>query len=103
MFREGLEQQWADLKAVLLRLPPWFRLSQFLLSLGAEENLKKVMAQARCRRDRNGYKDSGAARPDVVESFSLLWHEVLDPVDRALLEEHAGLNGPEGEVIVTGV
>ena len=92
VFLEGLELQWSELKRVLFELPPWFRLSQFLIALGAENNLKKVMQQAKCQRDKCGYKDSGASRPDAAEFFSLLWYEVLDPVDRALLNEYTGLN-----------
>lgn len=101
VLKEGLEREWLELKTVLLKLPPWFRLSQFLMAVGAEENLKRMMANAKYRRNRNGYKDRGVARPEMVEAFTFLWHEVLDPVDRALLEEHVGLNEEQGALVET--
>lgn len=103
VFREGLESQWRELKVVLFKLPPWFRLSQFLTAVGAEERLSTILQRrmwpsVKDREGGKGHRGKGKssyselAQPEVLESLSLLWFEVLDPVDRALLEEYAGVH-----------
>lgn len=106
VFRAGLENEWESLKRTLRQLPPWFRLSQFLIALGAGERLGRIL---KWRKDKNckyaqrlqdgvrrkQSKSEDAVEPELLEAFAFLWLEVLDPVDRALLEEFAGLNDDE--------
>lgn len=96
IFREGLESEWQELKRTLFKLPPWFRVSQFFLAVGAEERLRRLAEQAERATPRDQVKKKkheAKSNSAAAEPFSLLWWEVLDPVDRALLEEYAGLNG----------
>lgn len=106
VFREGLESEWESLKRTLMQLPPWFRLSQFLIALGAGEGLGRILKWRKEKNqryvnrsqkvlNRKQAKSEDTVEPELLEAFAFLWFEVLDPVDRALLEEFAGLNDDE--------
>ena len=102
VFLQYMEADWEGLKQQLLKLPAWFRVLQFLAALGAENNLKNLVswretenARNRKKKDTTRPREKKPAQPEVLDAMCLLWYEVLDPVNRALLEDYAGLNDEE--------
>lgn len=104
LFLLGLAGYRKEIKAQLLQLPAWFRLSQFLLAVGAEEHVRRLDTNSSLqRRERSSRRPYRRAQTETVEPFSQLWYEVLDPTDRLLLEEYAGLNSLDLEETVNAI